>query len=230
METLVVAAHHRNHHQYYGRNRGHNSTKLDSFGSGPSENFRGISCRTFQSGAGLLPTPLRTYSSSLTKNSLSAPLSPKTPSPTFSENKKGLKPNAKSSTVAIPIKIKFEDEGKINFSERWAGPAYSNSPPPSSLPLPKFSMRPKRTVSLDLPTLASEIDMRPIAKSAPASPTRGRSPSPVDLFDPSSPCNLFEHHFPRGTIDPPSFGNLLDRADSATKTLRRILNLDVTNE
>ncbi|XP_057780814.1 uncharacterized protein LOC130999313 [Salvia miltiorrhiza] len=227
METLVVAAHHRNHHQHYGRNRCHDSTKFGSFGSAPSENFRGISCRTFQSGAGLLPTPLRSYSNSSTKNSLSAPLSPKTPSP-FNENKKSQ--NVKSSSVAIPIKIKFEDDSKIHFSERWAGPAYSNSPPPSSLPLPKFTMLPKRTVSLDLPTLVSEIDMRPIAKSAPASPTRGRSPSPVGLFYRSSPSNLFELPSMRDTFDSPSFGNPLDRADSATKTLRRILNLDVSNE
>ncbi|KAH6799645.1 hypothetical protein C2S51_036129 [Perilla frutescens var. frutescens] len=228
METLVVASHHRNHHQYCGRNRGHDATKFDSFGSAPTGNFRGLSCRTFQSGAGLLPTPLRSCSHSFTNNSLSAPLSPKTPSPTFNENKRGPKANAKCSSAAIPIKINFQDEGTFHFSERWAGPAYSNSPPPSSLPLPKFSMRPKRTVSLDLPTLASEIDnVRPIAKSAPTSPTRGRSPSPVDLFDPS---NLFELPSARNTFDPPSTGDVLDRADSATKTLRRILNLDITNE
>ncbi|KAL1559670.1 hypothetical protein AAHA92_09985 [Salvia divinorum] len=229
MDTLVVATHHRNHHQYYGRNRGHDSSKFDSFGSAPSDNFTGISCRTFQSGEGLLPTPLR---SSSTKDSLSTPLSPKTPSPTFSENKMDRKPNTKTSLVAIPIKIKFEDVGKIHFSERWAGPAYSISPPPSSLPLPKFSVHPKRTVSLDLPTFASEINMRPIAKSAPASPTRGRSPSPIDLYeyDPSSPTYIFEHPSPRDTFHPPSFGHLLDRTDSATKTLRRILNLDITNE
>ncbi|KAG6418734.1 hypothetical protein SASPL_120938 [Salvia splendens] len=223
METLVVATHHRNHHQYYGRNRRHNSSKFDSFGSASSDNFRGISCPAFQSGEGLLPTPMRSYSHS---NSLSTPLSPKTPSPTFSENRKDWKPNAKTSLVAIPFKIKFEDVGKIHFSERWAGPAYSVSPPPSSLPLPKFSLHPKRTVSLDLPTFASEINMRPIAKSAPASPTRGRSPSPIDLYeyDPSSPS------YPRDTFDPPSFGHLLDRTDSATKTLCRILNLDITDE
>lgn len=221
METLVVAAHHRSHHQYYGRDHVRDSTY--SYGSPPSESFRGISCRTFQSGAGLLPTPVKSYDS-FTKNALSAPLSPKTP-----ETKRG--PKARSSSVAIPIhKTKFEDDRGIHFSERWAGPAYSNSPPPSSLPLPKFSLRPKRTVSLDLPTLASELDMRPLAKSAPASPTRGRSPSPVDVFDPISPRNLFGHPSPRKAFETPAFGELLVRADSATKTLRRILNLDITNE
>ncbi|PIN14562.1 hypothetical protein CDL12_12796 [Handroanthus impetiginosus] len=106
--------------------------------------------------------------------------------------------------MPIPININFEKrEEELHFAERWAGPAYSNSPPPSSLPLPKFSVRPKRTVSLDLPTLASEIDKHPIAKSAPASPTRGFSRSPRDLFD---------------------------SADTATKNLRRMLNLDITDE
>lgn len=228
METLVVASHHRNHHQYYGRSRSNDSTKFDSFGSAPSGSFRGISCRTFQSGAGLLPTPLK--SKSFTKNALSDPLSPKTPSPTSKEHKSVPKSNAQSSSAAIPIKINFENEGKFHFSERWAGPAYSNSPPPSSLPLPKFSMRPKRTVSLDLPTLASEIDVRPIAKSAPASPTRGRSPSPVDLFDSHSPSSLYGHPSPRDSFETPAPGDLLERADSATQTLRRILNLDITNE
>lgn len=230
MEVLVVAGHHKNHHQYYGRSCGHDLTKFDSFGSAPSGNFTGISCRTFQSGAGLLPTPLKSFTTSLTKNAFSASLSPKTPSPSFNENKKCPKRNAKSSTVPIPIKINFENEGKFHFSERWAGPAYSNSPPPSSLPLPKFTLRPKRTVSLDLPTLASEIDMRPIAKSAPASPTRGRSPSPSDLFDPPSPSDLFEYSSSSYLFEPPSSSDLFDRADSATKTLRRILNLDITNE
>ncbi|KAK4441659.1 hypothetical protein Salat_0500800 [Sesamum alatum] len=204
METLVAVAHHRNHHQYYGRNRGHGSTKFDSFGSSHSPNLPGINCRSFQSGAGLLPTPSKVFSAPVTKNACSSSLSPRTPSPSVNESHTCSKRSAKSSTSPIPIKISFESkEEEPHFSERWAGPAYSNSPPPSSLPLPKFFMRPKRTVSLDLPTLASEIDMHPIAKSAPASPTRGRSAFPSDWFD---------------------------SADSATRTLRRILNLDVTDE
>ncbi|KAL0458147.1 UNVERIFIED_CONTAM: hypothetical protein Slati_0441900 [Sesamum latifolium] len=204
METLVVVAHHRNHHQYYGRNRGHGPTKFDSFGSSPSGNLPGINCRSFESGtAGLLPTPSKVFSAPVTKNAFSS-LSPRTPSPSVNENHKCSKRSAKSITSPIPIKISFESkEEESHFSERWAGPAYSNSPPPSSLPLPKFFMRPKRTVSLDLPAFASEIDLHPIAKSAPASPTRGRSSFPSDWFD---------------------------SADSATRTLRRILNLDITDE
>lgn len=218
METLAVA-HHRNHHQCRSRSRSHDPTRFDSFGSAPSRNFTGITCRSFQSGAGLLPTPMKSVS---TKNAFTASLSPKTPSPSFNESKKARDRIAKTSSVPIPIKFNIENEGNFSFSERWAGPAYSNSPPPSSLPLPKFSLPPpKRTVSLHLPTLASEFDMRPMAKSAPASPTRGRSPSPNDLFDPPSPRNLFE--------PPSAASDIFDRAD-ATKTLRRILNLDVTNE
>ncbi|KAL3849876.1 hypothetical protein ACJIZ3_011758 [Penstemon smallii] len=243
MEILVVA-NHRNQHNCSGRNRDHGSSK---FGPVPSRNTRGINCRTFQSGAGLLRTPLKSCSmtTSDTKNAFPASL-PKTPSPPVNENQKGSKGTEKISTPPIPIKTKYEkNEGEFNlsenwsgpahsytpssslefhfaernarpahsysppssleihFSERWAGPAYSNSPPPSSLPIPKFSLRPKRSVSLDLPKSPSEIDFHYIAKSAPVSPTREHSPSPSDLFD---------------------------SADCATKTLRRILNLDITDE
>lgn len=206
METLVVVAHHRNHHQYHGRNHGHGSTRFGSFGSPPSGHFRGINCRSFQSEEGPHSTPFKSCSSTtpVTKKACCSSFSPKTPSPSLNENPNISKRIVKSSTIPIPINIKFENtEGEFHFSELWAGPAYSNSPPPSSLPIPKFSLRPKRTVSLDLPTVASEIDLHPISKSAPASPTRERSPSPCDLFD---------------------------IADSATKTLRRILNLDITDE
>ncbi|KAI3449657.1 hypothetical protein Pfo_006322 [Paulownia fortunei] len=132
METLVVVAHHRNHHQYYGRNRGYSPTKFGSFGSPHSASFRGINCRTFQSGEGLLPTPFKSCSTAtpVTTKAFSASLSPKTPSPSLNENQKFSKRIARSSTIGIPIKIQFENkEGEFHFSERWAGPAYSNSPP-----------------------------------------------------------------------------------------------------
>ncbi|PQP98961.1 hypothetical protein Pyn_09772 [Prunus yedoensis var. nudiflora] len=115
----------------------------------------------------------------------------------------------KSNPIAINVKSSKKEKpfnGSFSFSELWAGPAYSNSPPPSSLPIPKFSIRPKRTVSLELPSSASDMEMRPthlIAKSAPASPTREHSSSARALFH---------------------------NADSATRTLRRILNLDVDDE
>lgn len=212
METLVVVAEHRN--QYYSRGRSHGPGRFGSFGSPPSRDLKDINCRTFQSGAGILPTPLKACTSPVTKQKFS---SPKTPSPNVnpsSENTTNhLKRTVKSFSVPIPITIKFDSpKGRVSFnkdfsySELWAGPAYSNSPPPSSLPIPKFSLRPKRTVSLELPGSASGINLHPIAKSAPPSPTRERISSPVDMFDSD------------------------DTADSATKILRRILNLDMDDE
>ncbi|KAL3517592.1 hypothetical protein ACH5RR_020181 [Cinchona calisaya] len=220
METLVVVDQHRN--QYYSRSKGNGSERFGPFESPPSKDFRGISCRTFQSGSGLLPTPIKSFSTPVAKRTFSPSFSPKTPSTNVnsrSDESKNPKKLAKSSSaIPIPMKLKVDFDssklacsfnGEFNFSERWAGPAYSNSPPPSSLPIPKFSVRPKRTVSLDLPTSsASDIDFHPIAKSAPASPTRERSPSPSDLFNDGVRVSV----------------------DSATKTLRRILNLDLTDE
>lgn len=203
METLVVVAHHRNH-QYHGRSRSHGSTRFGS-SSPPTGGFRGINCRTFHSGEGLPSAPVKPFSNKtpVTKKPFCPSFSPKTPSPLLHENPRKLKRIAKSNSVPIPLNITCGNgDGGLSFSERWAGPAYSNSPPPSSLPMPKFSLKPKRTVSLDLPTVASEIDLPPLSKSAPTSP-RERSPSP---------------------------GNLFDIEDSATKTLRRILNLDIDDE
>lgn len=213
METLVVVAQHRS--QYCGRTRPNGLSRIDS---SPSKCFRGINCRTFQSGAGagagagpgILPTPLKACS---TAEVIQAPpcslVTP--PAASSGSNEPGSK--LKAQSTPIPIKAKpFNDEGffyddfssgNMSLSERWAGSAYSNSPPPSSLPIPKFSLRPKRTVSLDLPNSASDdMVMHSIAKSAPASPSR----------DCKTSAKAFFHS-----------------ADSATKTLRRILNLDVTD-
>ncbi|MBA0553577.1 hypothetical protein Golob_012748, partial [Gossypium lobatum] len=101
-----------------------------------------------------------------------------------------------------PFNVEIPGEGFL-YSELWAGPAYSNSPPPSSLPIPKFSLRVKRTVSLDLPAAYPIVDVHQTAKSAPASPTRELDPSVAEVF-----CS----------------------AASATKALRRILNLDNTDD
>lgn len=226
METLVVVAQHRN--QYYDRNKGHGPLRFGSFGSPLSKDFRGINCRTFQSGAGLLPTPVK-QSFPVSKR-VSSSFSPKTPSPcdgSRSEEPKNSKKFSKSSSIPIPIKLNVDVDSdkprpvsdQFHCSERWAGPTYYNSPPPSSLPIPKFSLRPKRTVSLDLPSSISDIDLHPVAKSAPTSPTRERSPSPDDLFGDSSR---------EGSPSPVDlFG---DGIDFATKTLRRILNLDLSDD
>ncbi|KAJ7540863.1 hypothetical protein O6H91_10G034000 [Diphasiastrum complanatum] len=98
-------------------------------------------------------------------------------------------------------------------SEKWAGPAYANSPPPSSLPLPNFPHQRLRTaLSMEIFTLEGDSDgninssLRSCSLSAPSSPRR----SPVFSEVPSGP---------------ESFCNQRDTA-FATKDLRRILNLD----
>lgn len=198
METLVVVANHRD--QYYSRGKSHSSAQ---FGSSPSRGFREINCRLFEYGAALLPTPLK-FSSTPLSNA-----SPSSPSLKSGDGKPS-KRNVKSSS---PISISFKGGKKESpqnhetpFSELWAGPAYSNSPPPSSLPMPKFQMKPKRTVSLELPPTVSEISpypLIPIAKSAPASPTRELKHSAITF---------------------------LHDDDTATKTLRRMLNLDLADD
>ncbi|XP_051118577.1 uncharacterized protein LOC127242898 [Andrographis paniculata] len=232
METLVAVNHHRNQHQYYGRNRNHGASKFGSFGS-PSASFRAINCRTFQSGEGLLPTPFYDLSSKVPASDkpFSASLSPKTPTPSNDyPEKPSAKRIVKSRSVPVPIKCKLKSKQRdLYFSELWAGPAYSNSPPPSSLPIPKFSVRPTRSASLDLPNIASEFDLHPIARSAPASPRRERSPSPIDLFgadvDVATPIDLFGVD-----VDVANPIDLFDGINDATKTLRRILNLDISDD
>lgn len=210
METLIIVPQHRNHH-YYGRNSGHG---LDRFGS-PTGGFRDINCR-FQAREGILSTPLKSFAKSTQ--------SPKTPTCKVKKDTPILKtPNVVGShsegeknsrnsgrSIAIPITLKgnnleksFSDD--LSYSELWAGPAYCNSPPPSSLPIPKFSLRQKRSVSLEIPVSELGIKFHPVAKSAPSSPRGGSCPSP-DSFLRSTASAV------------------------ATKDLRRMLNLDVGNE
>ncbi|CAN7042309.1 unnamed protein product, partial [Brassica rapa subsp. trilocularis] len=99
-----------------------------------SKTFRQINCRTFHYGYGVGLLP-RTKRTSLTKGPL---------------------PQAPCEFV--------EKRRSLSYSELWAGPTYSNSPPPTSLPIPKFSLRQKSTVSLSFPPPQA-------AKSAPVSPT-----------------------------------------------------------
>lgn len=252
-ETLVVVSHNRN--GYHSESKAsYEHARFRSFGSPPCRRgYKDIGLRDIQSTGGILPTPIKIYPTSNTNQ----PFSPKTPSPSVNGSKnwknfskscsvqipvkinaefneishserwsgpaytnklafspktpsssvnepKKLKKFSNSSSVPIPIKINTEFN-ELSYSERWAGPAYSNSPPPSSLPIPKFSSRPKRTVSLDLPSSsAPKFNLFSIAKSAPSSPTRDR-------------------------ITPFS-GNFRDSDESATKNLRRILNLDSADE
>lgn len=197
-ETLVVSL---DRDQCYSKSKaGNGHPRFRSFGSPPCRGgFRDIDFGNFQPTGGILPTPIKIYATPFTKQGFS----PKTPSPSVNESKPMTK-SAKSSSVPIPININA-DFNEMSYSERWAGPTYSNSPPPSSLPIPKFSSRPKRTVSLDLPSSsAPRFNFFSTAKSAPASPTRDHD-------------GLFS-------------GNLDNSDEYATKTLRRILNLDSADE
>ncbi|CAN8308629.1 unnamed protein product [Cochlearia groenlandica] len=94
--------------------------------------FRQINCRAFDSGVGLLPLPNRT---TITKVSLDS--MPYVQSP----------PSPKS---VLPV---FNDRTR---------PTYSNSPPPASVPIPKFYLEQKKTVS-------SSFNAREVARSAPVS-------------------------------------------------------------
>ncbi|XP_071696493.1 uncharacterized protein [Rutidosis leptorrhynchoides] len=206
METLVVYAQQEQFNNSYtnGRRNHHDS-------------FRDINCRTFQSGSGLLPNPVKPRSSPVTKHSLSNS-SPKTPSSNnlkkhVSDQK--IRRITKSKSVPLPLDVKQKSDGlNLNlmnddyfYSELWAGPAYSNSPPPSSLPMPNFSIKPKRTVSLELPLVSVSDICLLTPKSAPPSPTRGHG------YSKSFRKDLFKSDD--------------DNDDEfATKTLRRILNLD----
>ncbi|KAF6138160.1 hypothetical protein GIB67_033574 [Kingdonia uniflora] len=194
METLVVVTPHQS--QYYSRRK---SQIGDRFGGSPSIGFREINCRYFQSeSVGILPNPFKACSNGNC-------FSPKTP-PTSSNSVVGSKTCNGEVSKPIPISPTklfddfnngVDDDLSFYYSELWAGPTYSNSPPPSSLPIPKFSLRQKRSVSLELPVAVavSGIKMHPISKSAPSSPTQSFMSSPSSFA-------------------------------SATKDLRRILHLE----
>ncbi|WOL03125.1 hypothetical protein Cni_G11845 [Canna indica] len=189
METLVAVPHHRN--QYCSRSK---SRIRNHFDSSPPRGFKGTNCRTFHSGAAFLPFPPH---NDFPFNSHSEH---KSPGYCSEPTKRG----GKSKPIAInpppaPKGATFTTD--LSRSELWAGPAFSNSPPPSSLPVPKFSLKVRRTVSLELQLPKSEL--QPMSKSAPSSPTR-ESTSSLGLF--------------------------LHNNAAATENLRRILNLDITDD
>uniref|UniRef100_A0A7N0SY86 Uncharacterized protein n=1 Tax=Kalanchoe fedtschenkoi TaxID=63787 RepID=A0A7N0SY86_KALFE len=206
METCVVVVQRESTQYESSKGKVH---ALGRYGGSPpsSGGFREINCRSFQSGAGLIPTPLKTCCRSSSAAVAKSPNCSNSGSDGSFETQELLISSPKSTP--IPIKTKGCQNGfrshEFSYSELWAGPTYSNSPPPSSVPIPKFSTRskPARTVSLELPSVAREdIGYHPLAKSAPASPRESHL-SARDLF---------------GT------------ADNATKALRRILNLDICDD
>jgi len=157
-----------------------------------------FNCRAFHSSLsvsiGILPSPpsppppppARTYYSP----------EPKTPKQQQQLN------NGKKRSQAIPITP--PSGSPPSRPELWAGPAYSNSPPPSSLPIPKFSLHPKRSVSLELPDAdrSERVEVLVHAKSAPSTPTAG---SGVGFFGVSDTA-------------------------VATENLRRILHLEIADQ
>lgn len=156
--------------------------------------FRGFSFSIFESSARILPSPCFPVCHCYGQ------YEPKSPS--FLSEQEG-KQRTKRKTISLntPPKVaSFNDS--VSFSERWAGPAYSNSPPPSSLPIPKFSLRQKRSVSLVLQTPKVTATLPALSKSAPSSPTKD---------------------------SPLSAGNLFFNTVIATENLRRILQLDIEN-
>ncbi|KAK9747748.1 hypothetical protein RND81_02G012900 [Saponaria officinalis] len=211
METLIAVAHHRN--QYYsGCRNGNNPMK---FGPSSSRGFRDVNCRAFEGGIGLLPSPSKGYGSPVSTRGLLArkPLNPCGGVGRGVSKSEDVKTKSKKMSSSSPIAINFDGRGgslkeresreDLLLLERWAGPAYSNSPPPSSLPMPKFDVTPKRTVSLELPAFESDLNLPPMSKSAPTSPTNKSPRSSVDFFSDD---------------------------DCATRTLRRILNLDIVDD
>uniref|UniRef100_A0A0E0M7U0 Uncharacterized protein n=1 Tax=Oryza punctata TaxID=4537 RepID=A0A0E0M7U0_ORYPU len=190
MEGLVVISQQRNHHNQHSGGRG--KMTGPHFSSPPSSHgFRGMNCRSFHSSvcAGLLPSPppppARTYSSP----------EPKTPKQQQQQQRRGGKRSR-------PISIS-PSTSPPSRPELWAGPAFSNSPPPSSLPIPKFSLRQNRSISLELPPVerSDEVEVKPHAKSAPSSPVGG---SGFDFFNDNETA-------------------------VATENLRRILHLDISD-
>lgn len=162
METLVVVAQHRNH--CYSRSKSHASNR---FGPSPSRGFKGINCRTFESSSGILPSPPPVFPSNNYHEARSPRFHSEPPKPSKRSNPIAINPKPTSKALNFN-----EDIEEFAYSELWAGPTYSNSPPPSSLPIPKFSLRQKRSVSLELPRSSPGIELPPLAKSAPSSPTR----------------------------------------------------------
>lgn len=160
-----MVAQHRN--QCYGRSK---TRIFDRFSSSPpSRGFKGRNCRSFESGARILTSPFPFHDSPEPKSPCEQPKSSK-----------------RSSPIAISPKTITKEPSFYNveefcyYSELWAGPAYTNSPPPSSLPIPKFSLRQKRSVSLELPLPLPEIVLLPLARSSPSSPASDKFSSATE--------------------------------------------------
>lgn len=183
-----MVEHHRN--QGYTRSKPHFT---DRFGPSVSRGFRNINCRSFELCNRSLPISPPSFHCFDRSPKLKRPVSRSEPS------KSSRRSNPISISPKPPPKLTSFCE-ELSFSELWAGPTYSYSPSPSSLPLPKFSLRPKRSISLDLSGTRPEISF----------PHDTKSPADTQVRDVSMPS-------------PDLFRNTA----SATENLRRILNLDL---
>lgn len=114
-----------------------------------------------------------------------------------------------SSDFASPV---FE-------SEKWAGPAYSNSPPPSSLPFPKFYMQQMRSIAMDL------IDANHCSKSVEYMDSFPVSPS-EEKVHPALPVAAEKSQSTFAAVRSCSNSLQFGVDTSATKDLRRLLGLD----
>lgn len=186
METLVISEQRSHQLHHSGRRKKASSASPHFLSPQSTRGYHAGNCRAFHSGItiGILPSPpaqgiARTCSSP----------EPKTPKQQLRHGKKRGRAISISPSTSPPAR-----------PELWAGPGFCNSPPPSSLPIPKFSLHQKRSVSLEFPPAdQSDEEVLVHAKSAPSSPTAGSSVT-----------------FLSGTD-----------ATIATENLRRILHLEI---
>ncbi|KAJ1298702.1 hypothetical protein BS78_01G474000 [Paspalum vaginatum] len=159
MGTLVISEQrsHQVHHSYGRRKKASSASPHFSLPQ-PIRGYQAGNCRAFHSSItiGILPSPV-------TARTRSSP-EPKTPKQQLHHGKKRTRAISISPSTSPPSR-----------PELWAGPAFSNSPPPSSLPIPKFSLHQKRSVSLEFPPAdrsdGEEVPVR--SRSVPSSPTAG---------------------------------------------------------
>ncbi|CAL0310350.1 unnamed protein product [Lupinus luteus] len=203
METLIVMSQHQHRNQYYSSTRSklqgsYCSSPSKDFrvincktfqrGNGilptPFKSYAYSSPVTKRASSSKTPSDNKTLFKTSTPNSTPVPINAKackkdtTLVEGLSDSKTLCKTRTPQSTPilingnACKMDTAFCDRSLL-FSELWAGPTYMNSPPPSSLPIPKFSVTPARTVSLDLSGSSPEIEMHyPVAKSVLSSPCR----------------------------------------------------------
>ena len=187
METLTVVA----RHQSYDNRR---MDIPDVLQFSPSRTLKGLNCRAYESKTGIPPSPSQSFinfgSPGMSGQKMTLPLYPDP---------------VKECTRSNPISIRSTPTLKLApfkddqcDTELWAGPAYSNSPPPSSLPMPNFSLC-RRSESFEAHRHKFQIsDLRPV-KSVPSSPEKQSYLSSAEFFTGTNP---------------------------ATKGLRRMLNLE----